>query len=493
MARARTLDPPKPKTLKHGPRGSSWRCIVLRGPHSEDAASWYWTCRRGSETIWSAWLTAAAAHERFGATVNGSVPVATADSQTLLVVLLNAWLDHQEYRVGERASWERTRAEREAAAGRAASPSGQRRPGIASGSLRRYEQACSRIAQMLGPDSAVSEVPSRLGQAVRDRMEAGGAATTVSSDLDALAAAWSWGGTGDRRFTLGLDLELPYVGRETKREKYTPSRHEVLRAAAHLTQPWMQQVVRVQLEHGCRIEAIADLTPARVDLGRRELRLVAKGHDRWVPMTPTSSEVLAPLVAGKSHDEPLFGPKSTTIKSSLNGEDWRQIAPRDWQRAWAARSLGEAWKGPWQHGWTLAWLRAWSTAWALPGAPERIAAVRELCPTADERRGSVSRAWRRVKGLARACLDTGCRRFTTHGIRRRTCTDFISSNMAVHLYSELAGHSAEVALKHYADADRASKAEAMAAVVRAWGGSPGNVVAAVIGGPDEVSGEELHD
>ncbi len=471
MAGSRISNTSKPSTLKCGPRGASWRCIPLRGPHPDNTTRWYWTCRQGADTVWSAWLTEGEAQERFGATVNGKLGDPVAPQQSCLADLLNAWLDHQESRVAEREIWQRRRDEKEAASGQSAASSGARRPGLARGSLRRYEQSCVRVAQMLGADLDIPRVSTSLRRGVLARLEAGDAATTISSDLDSLAAAWAWGASGGRHYTQGAVLELPYVGRETRREKYTPSREEVLQVIERLRRPWMREASSIQLEHGCRIEAIADLTAERLDLPRGQLRLSAKGHNRWVPLTGASRAVLAPLANGKAHQQRLFDVRATTIKNTLNGEDWRSIAPKPWLRTWARRELDAEWVGEWQQDWTLEWLRAWSRAWDVEAHTERVEAIRRLCPTREERTGPVSAAWRRVNGLSLACIEAGCRRFTTHGIRRRTCTDFIASGMPVHLYSVLAGHSAQVALKHYADADRGSMEQAMGSVVRAWAGS----------------------
>ena len=251
---------PAPKLQKPAPRSCGeirYRVVRERAPGKEDGR-WYWRAERysggTSETVWAGWATVAEADKAVAQITAGIQPGRAGDLETV-GDLLAVWLAVLE--------------------------DNQQAGSFAASSLVIRTQQCRRLKQEMGA-IRLDRLDQRTLEAYRNRRLQTAAPRTVEGELIALRAAWRWA----REAGHVENRELPVVRLKsvTRRETPPPSQATIQAALAHLS-GWRRLAVLLLEGTGCRRGEIATLTWSRVNLERREIRVIGKTGARLVPIS----------------------------------------------------------------------------------------------------------------------------------------------------------------------------------------------------------------
>lgn len=235
------------------------RARVVRGPHKDGSGRWYWRVQHShdatTETVWTGWATRDEVADRMVALINAPAPApAQKDAEEITTVrdLLEVWVGHEDDRADTSRHWKRNA--RCCAAHVAATVGAARLDRVTSATLERHRDG---------------------------RLRSGAAPSTVRQELKAFRAAWRWG----REIGLCPDRSLPRMRLKVEpvRDRYTPSRDEVVQVIGALT-GWPQLAVWLLYATGARVGEVAGLTPDDVDLTRATVTLRGKTGTRTVPL-----------------------------------------------------------------------------------------------------------------------------------------------------------------------------------------------------------------
>ena len=270
----------RPKTIAIGTR---LRVRVVRGPHADDGARWYWRAERYDrasrtrDTLWAGWATAADAEAivtRLAADGPSGAPRAGRTAVRTVRDLLECWIWHVEHVGGRKGQ-------------------------VTPNTLRIYTSAARHVCEGMG-DVRLDRLSGPTQEAHRDaRLRAGAAASTVRNELDVLGFAWRW--WMDRSPVPLKSLPRVAVRGPTVRNRRTPSRGDVLATLDRLD-GWARLAIALLYATGARPGEIRDLTWAGVDLDRREARLSGKTGARSVPLAPSAVDALRSWAADHGAD-----------------------------------------------------------------------------------------------------------------------------------------------------------------------------------------------
>jgi len=280
---------PRPKPVNVDP----FRARVVRGPHADHVARWYWRAVRyldGSEVVvWTGWATRDEVARTLRALPPETLPAASVARVALDTVdeLLRAWIAACEDGV--------TRA----------------KP-LRPATLAAYRQHAKRVVGQLGAMRLRVLDGATVSRYVADGRRAGDAPGTLTLDVTVLRMAWRWSvrvGAAPSR-----DVDWPRCDpRERVRPRYTPKASDVVAVLPHL-RPWARDVVLVLWGTGARIGEVASLRVGAVELDDGWIALDGKTGPRRVPLSPETVDVLRPYVDGRAPSVRLWPVSSEVVR-----------------------------------------------------------------------------------------------------------------------------------------------------------------------------------
>lgn len=258
----------------------------VRGPDGDGRTYWRAVVRdeAGERLVWSGWCLredAAASKEILTGALAGTRDQA---ARPTMKDLLGKYRGHVEQRQADGA--------------------------IAARSLNVYKGQIKYLSKSLGAVLVEELDRDTLTDYVRARRVTS-STRTVKLELDRLEAAWEWG--RKRGHAPSRDLDVPEIAVEPVRNRYTPTRPEILKVIERLA-GWSRRCVVLLAATGARLGEIADLTWADVDLRRLELHLDGKTGKRVVPI---STDVVRELGAPGRPNELVHGAAASTVRCNL--------------------------------------------------------------------------------------------------------------------------------------------------------------------------------
>jgi integrase len=266
------------------------RARVVRGPHRDDSARWYWRVERHVDgrdvTVDTGWWRRDDLIDHLATLPQDAGPRRVLASDcTTIGDLMSYWLGHIE--------------DREAAGD------------IRAGTARRYRMSAQAIVRQIG-DLRISRVtpltPAELRTA---RRREGMSQWTVHHEGRALYQAWAWGhevGLHDRPLLVAPRASQP----KAEGNRYTPSADEVAAVIAELD-GWPRDVLQLLFATGARIGEVATIRARDYDAATRTLRLDGKTGLRDVYLRPRTAALLDGLVDGVPADRRIWPVNPGTI------------------------------------------------------------------------------------------------------------------------------------------------------------------------------------
>lgn len=281
------------------------RPVRPRGTRGPEDGRWHWQAvvytgeGGGSRTVWTGWATRDEATVALSGLVaeEGPAPARPGPPEpvaTLATVrdLLECWAAH-----------------------RMALP--HIKPATARNSRNRARHAASHLGEIRTDRLGIRDL-----EAFRDaRLRQDAATSQVQKELQEVRMAWAWARA--RGYVPDRDLPKVRLRVTPKRERYTPTRAEVLAVIANLA-GWQQTAVILLYGTGARVGEVATLRWKDVDLDRGEAYFDGKTGGRWVP---PSRDILAHLET-LPHKEPesfVLGVSPHLVRGKLSHVHIREV------------------------------------------------------------------------------------------------------------------------------------------------------------------------
>ena len=302
---------------------------VVRGPHKDDANSWYWRATAEEEgrrwNVWTGWGTVQQAQAEVAALLaanDGSAPLPAAKTQAARAK-------------GTEVTTVRDLLECFAA---------RQRERHEAGDLTKYGYRNSR--------NDARNLVAGLGSIKLDRLDgahiegyrnaslkAGAASASVHRTLKSLRAAWAWGRS--RGLTPVRDLPKVTIKVTAVRDKHTPSHADVQAVIeAMRAGSWFRWVTEILAATGARVGEIAELTWEAIDWRNNAFVLTGKGESRSFPITDEIKDILdAAPNQGPGH---LHGTTVSMVRGHYSSRELKRACEQAHVKRFSAHGLRRA-------------------------------------------------------------------------------------------------------------------------------------------------------